>query len=204
MTMKITDPSDPDKEIEVFTPEEMAAKEAEIKAKEDALAAASADLEKERRVSAEKSDNIKRLRDMTEEEKSKMTQEQINAQKLAEQAADEAKQAREELAKERADKETAQKEVLISRFAGQDPELRKKLEDNFNIIDSGKEPDMGKRMAAAAAMSGIQVNPQNPLTQEFFGSAPTTKQQTEKQEFLKSDKAAAAFAAMGVSTEEKK
>lgn len=204
MTIKITDPNDPDKEIEVFTPDEVAAKDAAMAEKETALATANGELEKERRVSAEKSDNIKRLRDMSDEEKSKLSQEQIEQRKIAEKALDEAESAKAELKKEREEKENLKKENFLERFSGGNADLRKKLEENFNIIDSGKEPDLEKRMGAAAAMAGINMNPKNPLTQEIFGQAPTEKQKSEKDDFLKGDKAAAAFKAMGISPEENK
>lgn len=194
--LKVTHPETGD-EIEVYTPEEIAEKDAAIAKAEEERQKALADLEKERRVSSEKSENIKRLRDMTEEEKSKLTEAEIRAQRIAEEAEEKVRTLKEENENYKKSQSEMKKAELISKFAGGNPDLQEKMKKNWEIVNI---EDIEERAKAAAALSGINTNPINPLTQPFYGDAPSFKEAGEKEEFLKSDKANAALNAMGVST----
>jgi hypothetical protein len=174
-----------------------AAKAAEIATAKDAeIAATKAELERISAIHGAQSDNFKKYKDMTEEEKGKLTAsetaERIRADKLQEDlealkgTIDADKQA----------SAAAAKEALIKQYCGDDKDLRAKFEKNMGII---QVDNLEEKAAAAAALTGIaRPGQMNPLHVHLMGDAPGfKKEQNEKKEFLESDKAKAAMAAMG-------
>lgn len=129
------------------------------------LETANATIADKDRVIAQKTDDVvgarreyKKLADMTEAEKSAMSEKEIELQERQEAhearvAAFEVQQA-ESLKKE----VDARKDRVIARMAGKDPELAQKIRDNYDrIVDSSKaqtEEEVGKVVQEAFNMTG--------------------------------------------------
>lgn len=198
MTIKVPNP-DGEGEIEVYTPEEITAISQE---RDTALAEkqkADEALQSLQRHHDDQAGNFKRYKDMSEEEKGKLTDAQVNAMRAAEAAEDRAAKAEAAVNEFRKAESDREKNAILEKYSGGDKELRGKLEEKFDSI-SGLE-DMDERARAAAAILGINVGYQggfNPLTQAFNGQPPSApKEKGEKEEFLKSDRAQAAIEAAG-------
>ena len=201
MTMKIPDPSDESKEIEVFTAEEVAAQKAEVEtAKTAEIEAAKAEAEKYKRVASEQTTNFKKLNELSAEEKAKLSGEQIEALKRAE-AAEARVTALEEgiktETKTRIETDTA---TALAKYHGGNEELKKILEGNFKIIalegnDTAtiqKKAEMAKNMYI-----GSQGGRPNPLMASMNGGSPAHQEKSKTEEFLKSEKALEAQKRMG-------
>lgn len=183
-------------QIDVFTPEEVAAKEAEAQAAKDALAARDAEYKKLESIHASQADNFKRFKDMSEEEISKLSAKDIENIKRIEAAEDAAAAAHAKLTeKEQADAD-AKKATLVQKYTGGDKDLVAKFEEKFATLAGVADPE--ERAAAAAILAGIGIVPGvNPITQQFNGAPYVPKEQKESEQFLASDRASAAIAAMG-------
>lgn len=181
-------------EVEAFTTEEIKQKEDELatikKEKEDLL-------EEKKRLEEggkDKNENIVKIRTALEEK-----DRQIG-----------------EITKKLTDKEEYEKksvkDALISHYAGDDEESRKKLEAEYGFINMDEtNPDqIAARMEKAAKVSGLykEEGKENPAFKGFWGgSAPImkpTKQSEEADNIINTPKGKGALAAMGVPTEEKK
>lgn len=190
-------------EEELYTPDEYKA----LQDEKDALATEKTALEeralKAERVSAEKTENFKKLNEMTDEEKSKFTAAQLEDRKRIE--AVEARNA--ELESKLTDKEKGEIESAKTKGfnkAGDNVELKTKLQANYDMLGlpedtpANVELRMQKAWEITAATSGS-----NPINDVWDGAAPQMKKdKDEKEKFIESDKGKAALDAMGI--EEKK
>lgn len=167
-------------EMEVYTSEELTAREqaaaAAIEEKYKPVVEENTktkgELAQERKFRAEQAINFKKLRDMTPEEKKDLSPTDIENRRIAEQTADELTQ----LKKEKEDDAKIHSEKLktnaIKRWAGEDADLKKKLEDNWEIINlkATDEDTAAQRAEMAMNMTGLRKN--NPLRQSWSGDAP--------------------------------
>lgn len=197
--MMITDPNDPEKEIEVYTAEEKVAIETERDA-------AKAEVERLGKVTAEKTENFKKLNEMNEQEKAQFTAKEIENMKRVEAA--EARTADLEATitgdkQKRIDSDTT---AALAKYHGKDAKLKEALEANFKLIAlPGDDTEtINKRAEMAASMLRGSTNALNPLMISFGGSAPRNVEGTESEAFMKSDKAANALNLMNYKPEEKK
>lgn len=190
--MKIQDPNDEEKEIEVFTPEEMAAKDAEI-------VAAKADAENARRVASEQTANFKKLNEMTEAEKATFTAKEIESMKRIEASEAKAAALEDEINNDKKSRVESKKASEIAKYAGSDPEIKKKLEENYDLINLTGTDDatIEKRAKLAANMLTGATGRTNPLYSPMNGAGPVARESSKTEEFLNSDKAAEARKRMG-------
>lgn len=176
-------------EVEVFTQEELEAQKIEAqKAIQDELTSIKGEYDKLQRIHAEQATNFKRLRDMTEEEKAKLSAEQIELRKMAEKAMEENEALKGSLENERKTALEQKKESLIKGIVGDDAELRTKLESEFGALS--ETLSLEDRVKKAAVLVGVNPNPVNPLYMGMNGEAPKSKDpKDEKEEFLTSERA---------------
>ena len=193
---KIEDPTDPTKEIEVYTQAELTERET---AKDAEIQAAKAEAEQLRKVTNEKTENFRKLHEMSAEEKAGLSAEKIEAMKRAEAA-----EAKVTALEERYNTDTQRrietdKETALARFHGGNAELKKVLEENYAMINmEGTDTEtIQKRAQAAVNMYNGAIRGQNPLTASYSGGSPVHKEQTNSQEFQQSEKFKAARRAMG-------
>lgn len=166
-------------EAEYYTPEEVTAREeAAAKAAEekfkpitDELGKTKDELAQERKFRAEQAQNFKRLRDMTPEEKKDLTPADIESRRIAEENADELKRLKEERDTETKTRAEKLKENAIKHWSGTDADLKKKLEENWDLINlkSTDEETAAQRAEMAMNMTGLRKN--NPLRQNWNGEA---------------------------------
>jgi hypothetical protein len=199
MTMKIADPENEGQEIEVYTVEEMNAQKAEVDA-------AKAEADRLQRVSAEKTDNFKKLNDMTEQERAAMSAEKIEILKRTEAAEAKAQGLEDKYNSDTQARIKNDTEAALAKYHGGNAELKKLLEDNFALINIPETDtaSIQKRAAFAANMIAGASGGVNPLMQHAGGSAPVSVDQTRTQEFLGSDRGKAALSKMGIKEEPKK
>lgn len=185
-------------EQEVFTAEEMAAKEKEA---EDARAESA----KHKRVADEQTQNFKRFHDMTEEEKQGFSEKELQLKIQLDKEAT-AREALEKDIKDRHDKEFASlKEKTLASWHRGDAELQKKLEENWLLVnvEGTDENAVTTRARLAARMSGINTDKPNPIVQHFSGDAPALSEKNRKETFLGSDRAKAAMRRIGMDPDKK-
>lgn len=198
MPIKVENPED-GSEIEVFTKEELEAQkqqaiEEAVKPIEEKYSHTTAEYERLQKIHAEQATNFKRLRDMTEEEKSKLTAEQIEARKIAEAALAENEALRASIEADKKAAADAKREALLTHYAGHDKELRAKIEANAGLLS--ESVPLEQRIEYAAKLSGV-AQTINPLTQPFSGEPPRPKTaKDDKEEFLESERAKQALAFM--------
>ncbi len=190
--LKIEDPSDPTKEIEVYTSEELAEKET-------ALVVAQAEIERLGKVTAEKTENFKKLHEMTEQEKASLSAEKIENLKRIEAAEAKAASLEEQINGDAQKRIANDKETALSKFHGGNAELKKALEDNYELINmQGTDTaTINARAQAAVNMYNGSVGRANPLMASYGGGAPVHKDVNRTEEFMKSDKAKNALKMMG-------
>jgi hypothetical protein len=193
--------NDEGKEIEVFTAEEVAAREkaageAVGKTEGEKNAALQAELEKARRVLSEKTDNFKKLHEMTEEEKSKMSAAQIESAKRMEAAETRASALEEEIKKDKTTRSDKAREKALARYSGTDEKVKEKLVENYKLINlpEGDEDEINRKVEAAWNMMGVGKPKVNPLNQSWQGDAPN---KGSSENFAESERGKAALKNMG-------
>jgi molybdopterin converting factor small subunit len=154
-------------------------------------------------VGQEKSDNIKKLRDMTEQEKEQFTKAELESRSIIESLQDELAKTKNELtSKQQGEIEKARNEA-IRRYVGSDTELQKRFLEEYNIIaiDEKDADSVNTRAEKAARMIGITSGASyNPLNTYWEGEAPSVKAKTaekEKDEFFKEGKGKAVMDFLG-------
>lgn len=199
MSLKVEDPNNPGQEIEVFTPDEVAAKDAELTAARAEATAAKAEAEKYQKVSAEKTENFKKLNDLTESEKASLSAEKIEAMKRFEAAEARAAALEATINEGTKTRAEADKATALASFHGGDPKLKEQLEKNYELINiTGNDTaSIQQRAKLAAEMYKGSVDRPNPLMAGFNGASPQAKEKSKTEEFMKSDKATAALKLMG-------
>lgn len=186
MAIKIKDPKDPSKEIEVYTKDELdsakkdATDTAAAAASKAAKDAADAAIETYKQSNPDRTDEISKLKDDLAEAQAALEQAQDYG-KNGNEGGDRDKQV-ERLRKERDEKvgelskkveeltgtiETMNKSQfeglkneLLDEYAGTDPEMRKKVEfefDNYRASETGIKA-MTERMEKAAQLAGVDVD----------------------------------------------
>jgi len=190
------------KEVEGFYPEEVEARVQEaikphMTAAETAKAdaeAARAEAEKYKRVSMEKTENFKRYKDMTEEEKGKLTAEQTEAIKRADAAEAKAAEAEAKVTEFTTKSLESLKNKIIREKSGGDADLQKKLEENWNLInlEGNDEETFQKRGDLAFNMLGLAKPKTSPFNRMGLGDAPPVK----GEKFTETDKGKAAEAVL--------
>lgn len=112
------------------------------------------------------------------------------------------------IAEKEAYEKTSIKNTLINHFAGADEESRKKLEEEYALIniDESTPENISKRMEKAAKMSGLykEETGSNPVFGGWNGVAPvikTTKETEGADNIVNTEKGKAALGAMGIPTE---
>lgn len=192
-------------EIEVYSQEEFQAKEAEwakqneeIKTSAEAARKeadeAKAIVDKMRLDLADKTENIKRYRDMTEAEKEKLTAEQVDAIKRADAADARAAALEEKFNADIQQRVSDTMEKFIRSYAGDDKEIREKIEENMKLININgtDEKSIKQKVELAVNMMGESKPKYNPLFQMVNGDAPKIKE-----DFMDTSRAKEAKAAMG-------
>ncbi len=182
-------------EVETLSPEEVTALQTErdtLVAEKTTLAEEKARLEK---GGSDKDENIVKLRTWAENNEKKLDE---VTKRLAE--------------KDEYEK-TSVKNTLLEHFAGADEESRKKLEEEYALIniDESTPENIAKRMEKAARVSGLykEEGGENPIFRGGFrGSGPVLKPTRpsgdDPDNVLNTEKGKSALAAMGIPTEEKK
>ncbi len=183
-------------EIDVFTAEEVAS---QLKEKDEALAKTTAEIENLRKVSAEKTENFKKLNEMTEVEKSKLTAQQIEDRKRIEAAESEVTKLREEKNSDTQTRIKNDTESALFKYHGGDEKLKAELEKCFKLValEGNDTATIQERARLAKNMYVGQTGQSNPLFSSMHGDAPRTQQKNKTDEFLKSDKAQEALRRMG-------
>lgn len=196
MALTIPDPNNDGAEITVYTEEEKAEIEKAVADKDAIIAQKEAELETARKFQAEQAQNFKRLRDMTDDEKSKLSASEIESRTRAEKLEADIESLKGSIDSDKQKAFNDAKEAALKKFSGGDKALREKIEQNMGVLTIADPTEL---VRSAAAIAGVVVNNGgvNPLYVPLDGDAPQTKQANEKKEFLESDKAAAAMAAMG-------
>lgn len=202
--MKIDHP-ETGEEIEVFTAEEVETQKTEALATntkewEEKHNATTTEIEKLRSINADQTSNIKRLKDMSDEEKEKLSAEQIENRKIAEEALEGQEALKKQIEARDASDVATKKETLIKAVVGEDKDLREKLEAKIATISA--DVPLEERIASAATLAGIgsSANPTNPLaTPQGVGMPPTQmKTQEEKGQFMASDRGKSAASRLGI------
>ena len=193
-----------DEEIEAFTPEEVQAQVAEVaKAKDEEIAKAHAEVERLTKISAEKTENFKKLNEMTEAERAALSAERLESLKRIEAAESKA------TAIEAKYNDDTQKRIdndiasALAKYHGGDEKLKASLEENFkmiNLVGTDTATIVERARLAAAMESGKSGRP-NPLMAHMNGSAPKPLDKNKSEEFLKSEKGKAARRMMGETVE---
>lgn len=193
MSIKITD--DDGKEMEVYTPEELAAEKTARETAEKTVGELQTKLTSQERVLAEKNENFKRFKDLTEEDKAKMTADQIETSRALdnERTAREALEA--EIKTDKATKITKATDRAVAAYSGGNEDLKKQLEENITLValEVTDEDSAMKKVELAYNMLGIGKPKINPLHQTWNGTPPGT--QPEK--FTETERGKAAASEMG-------
>lgn len=191
-------------EVEVFTADEVAAREqAAAKAEADRVAATKdAELAELRRLNAERGENFTRYSKMTEEEKKNYDENTTNLLKHTDKLTGQVEELTAKLTeKEKAENERTKNSALKG-FHGDLPEVKQKLEEKYALLAGMPEStpeEITARAAEAAKLAGIAVDSRNPLNISIHGEPPMYKEKTEYTETNEGKEAAAlARQALGV------
>lgn len=201
--IKVPHPDKEGEEIEVYTPDEVAARDAEkdaaITAKDTELAAARAEVEKHKRVASEQTTNFKRFSELGESEKAALSAEKIAEMKRAEAAEDKVKALEDSINSDRQARIKSDTDAALKKYHGGDEKLKEALEKNFKMINlEGTDTEtIQERARLAMSMEAGKNGGRNPIFGNMNGGAPQSKEASKTEEFLKSEKGAAALKLMG-------
>lgn len=181
------------KEIEVYTAEEVAQKEAEI--------------ERLNRLVSEKTENFKKYNEMTKEEREMYDENTLNLIQRNDKLAEEVGGLKETLAqKEARERASAKEGVLKSIHHGVD-DVKSKIEEKYAILAGMPEEtpeQIQARAIEAAKLAGIAIDTRNPLYVPFTGEAPIYKEKNDYTETAEGKEAAdLARQALGLPTTNK-
>lgn len=157
--------------------------EAAKKAEADRVAAEKdTEIERLKKISAEKTDNFRKYNEMTEEEKKAHSENEIiqirRNDKLEEELAGVKKVLTEKEERER----IYTKDTIMKSIHGDKDDIKKSLEENYAILAGMPEttPDeIRARTMKAANLAGISIESINPLYQPMNGDAPVHKQKDD-------------------------
>lgn len=196
MPFEVEDPNKPGEMIQVHTADELAERDAATAAE---LAASKSEIEKLQRVSAEKTENFKKLNEMTEEERAAFSAKEIENMKRVEAA--EAKAAALEATMNQSTQERIKSDTdaALFKYHGGDEKLKAALEANFKVInlEGTDTATLNERARLSAAMEAGKTGNRNPLYAPMSGGSPRVVEKSKTEEFMKSEKAAEALKRMG-------
>lgn len=182
--------NDKGEEVTVFTAEELEAAKKEVETNyQKTLAEKEAEVEKLRKVSAEKTENFKKFNEMTEAEKAAYDANTTEFLKRTDAAVQKAEELERKLAEKEAIEREYNKNFVLNNFHKGDEKVKKEIEDNYAILAGMPEntPDeIAARATKAAQLAGIVTDPRNPIFTPFQGEAPKIKE--EGKEFVDTDK----------------
>lgn len=168
--------------MEVYLKEEYDAVQTAAAEKEKELETVRAEVERLKKVSAEKTENFQRYNEMTEEQKKAFDENTIIQIKRADALEEELNRVKTSLT----DKETKEKESVkasaLGYFHNDNEETKKKIEENYAKLAGMPEvtPDEIKARAfEAARLAGVEVGGPNPLYTRMEGEAPQYKEKKE-------------------------
>ncbi len=160
------------------------------KERDDALKSA----EDAKRLASEKTDNFKRLNEMTEEEKKAYDANTLELLKRNDLTATENADLKKRLDERDALDLANNKSSVAGYYHQGDEKIKESLEESYKALAGMPEvtkEDIAKRYEAAAKIVGIQVNSgPNPLYQPYNGEAPKSKESKEFVETAKGTEAA--------------
>ena len=135
--------------------------------------------------------NFKRLRDMTSEEMEKLSETEKSLKHQQETLEDEQRQFRASMVRD-------YKEEAMSRYAGRDVEMRKRIEGFYDEFkgEAMDKVEVHSRVAKAAKLASVEVNV-NPVFGAFglTGEAPRNE---ERQSFAETDSGRGLASALGL------
>lgn len=163
--------------ITVYTQEEV---EAQATERANKIAAGKdAEIEKLKRVNAEKTENFRKYNEMTEEERAAHSSNELTLIQRSDKL--EAELAAEKAARlEREQKEADRvKSSALKTFHNDSPEVKEKLETSYAALAGMPEStpeEITARAQAAARLAGFSIDSRNPLYQSVSGDAPVYKE----------------------------
>lgn len=180
MTMKIEDP-ETGEEVEVYTKDEFDTQNTALKEAGEALTASQEALEKAGKVSAQKTENFKRLNEMTEDERAALKANEVSLFKQNEMLEDKLNTMESKLDEDAKTSLQGKKDALLKKYHNGDEDSKKLLEQNWDLVSlEGVDNDtLAKRAELAASMSKISIENISPLNASIEGSAPNLTQVKE-------------------------
>ncbi len=199
MPIKIDNPDKEGEEMEVYTADEVAAQRTELESAKAERDAAKAEAEKFQKVSAEKTENFKKLNELTETEKAGLSAEKLEAMKRAEASESRVKELEDRYNTDTQNRIKKDTEDALAKYHGGDEKLKEALEKNFKLInmEGTDTATIQERARLAASMEKGKSDRPNPLMYPMGGSAPKSAEKNKTEEFMKSDKAKEAQKRMG-------
>jgi flagellar biosynthesis GTPase FlhF len=174
--MSIIITNDAGEDVEVFTQEELAEKESALKAQYEAqLVTEKEQRESAERKIAEKTNDLKRLRDMTEEQKKTYTAKELELMAQMENVQTEFESFKNQTEDYRKSTINNTIDKAIKMYSSGNEELANKIRENLEIINIpvNNEDDAILKVEKAVALSGNVVK--NPFTASFSGVAPKSE-----------------------------
>lgn len=182
--------NDKGEEINVFTQEELDAKVKEIQDNTSkTLAEKEAEIEKYKKVSAEKTENFKRFNELTEAEKEKYNANELEFLKRTDEAVNLAEGLKKQLEEKTANEKAYTKNSILSSLHKGDEATKTALESHYDMLSGMPEStpeEIKARAEASAKLVGIVIDPRNPIYTGFSGEAPSSK--AEGKDFVESEK----------------
>ena len=154
--------------INVYTDEEVAAKDAEI--------------ERLKQISVEKTENFRRYNEMTEEQRKAYSENELIFIKQNDQLQDKIKTLEETLVKKEERERQEKKMSVFQRFHGGNDEIKNKIDQEYSLLTGMPETtpeEISARAEKAARLAGIVIDTRNPIYQPINGEAPVYKENKE-------------------------
>ncbi len=180
-------------EVTLYSPEEVE----QINAEKSAVEAENAEL---KRLNKEKTDNFRKLNQMTEEEKAQFTDKELENRRIIEQLQEENEKLKTNLTEKEKNAIESDRANVIKKYVGDNEDLKAKFLEQYqfvNIAEDSKE-NIEKRAELTAKLAGIEIPESFDPTQAYWnGDAPRPLAGDNPQAFLESDRAKQALDAMG-------
>jgi septal ring factor EnvC (AmiA/AmiB activator) len=191
--------NDAGEEFDAYTADELAEQKAEVETAKAEAIAAKAEVERLNTHINMQKDNFKKLNELSEEERNKLSAEQIETRKRVEAAEARAQALEDKINEGENTRMKTDKEKALAKFHGGNKELKEALEKNYDLINlvGSSSEIIEERARLAANMEIGKMGNANPLYGNFNGSAPQTQKKNDSEKFFGSDKGKAASAMMG-------
>lgn len=197
--MMIDNPDKEGEQIEVYTPAEVAEKEAKI-------TELTGEVDKYKNLSAEKTENFRKLNELSAEEKTALGADKLAAMARAEAAETQIQELKDQISGDAQKRIEADTTAALAKYHGGNETLKAALEANFKMInmEGNDTATIEERARLAASMEAGKNNENHaPLTAAMRGGSPAPRAGGEKP-FAETDKGKAAMAQMGIVEEAKK